>query len=866
MPFNYTTIVPLYDSSDDVITANVSTATQFTKQLILELRQDVDYLGELTGITGPNWTSNHFNWTSGTSIALLSGPQIWMSYIKDLRTACEDLYTEQSLGSPTWTIGTGSLIGLWNNNDEVIPGNETTHTKRKVSIITDIRTALIAVADSLFYFVDSVNGNDAFAGTKGAPFETWNQGVSTVNSSGGNLFFELGTYSMVTQLTRASTIIDTAGLLQALFHNPSASAYPISASTPTLNNFLMVTQNNTYYNRLMDGSSNNPTLNNCIFFQAATNNPNGFFFIGDDPTFNHCAVMGNDRNTDGILLNGNNATLNNMIFLDVNDAIRYGIGASGTTTENNCGFYDYDNQHAGTVPTIVQNNNLFTDPLISDKTTGYLNDDSPYIDQATDPTKDIGAWEDGPYNILLQLSDSISFNDATVDKHKLVFEDSIKLNEDLDTSTINIITEMLFGGLFNSSTLGAITYLNTGDITVSDNPNFSYSGAALDISFDNPTGARKELYITVDDGVTDYNSLPWWEINAYKNDDPNRNFAGFTTGTWIIDAWKEALTGNEFGEGYEFSTVTSDGVNDQQADITLKYRVRDYVTGSWSELMTVTKTYDFNDFDKTMYYCADNPRAVNGEYANHANYLAQPYHTGTTKYTRPDGVDWEDDNRRYAYNPAFKMSQHLNFTATNPAGNAYVKWQDRKMGSLQPSGLNSAMTQMMLYACIFTNYMNWNDSGDHCFADTTHQPFDKGDATLTNPVLGDGDSDLHYILMTAYEGSDCSGHGSQTSIIFRAPSSENITWGEWSGFNKVLEDAGFYFAQGDNPQPSCSGNKYYFWSADNTGAGYPGDFIAWMDTHQEFYANTNSLGNLEYGTLSFRKIHTGGNESLNSIW
>ena len=111
---------------------------------------------------------------------------------------------------------------------------------------------------------------------------------------------------------------------------------------------------------------------------------------------------------------------------------------------------------------------------------------------------------------------------------------------------------------------------------------------------------------------------------------------------------KDCETNDEWGDAGDFTIVTADGVNDQQWDIALKVRVHNVNKDEWSEVISLSKTYNFNDFDKTMYYCADNPRVAAGEYADHSNYYANAYHTGTSKYTRPDGTDWSDDNRRYA--------------------------------------------------------------------------------------------------------------------------------------------------------------------------------------------------------------------------
>jgi hypothetical protein len=443
--------------------------------------------------------------------------------------------------------------------------------------------------------------------------------------------------------------------------------------------------------------------------------------------------------------------------------------------------------------------------------------------------------------------------------------DNIYFNEDLTEINMNVNVDMFLGGLFASSTTGVVSYIDTSDAVIADMkvngqiPDFTYNGASLDISFDNPGGDACKVFVIKDNGSSPYDQVWWWdEFAVYE--------AGTSTSPYLIDAWKDGITNDEWGKQYAFSTITADVVNDQQADITLKIRVYNTITDQWSELVTVSKTYYFNDWNKTLYYCGDNPRIVDNEYANHANYYSQVYHTGTTKYTRADSVDWADDGRRFAYNPMFKMERHLSYTATNPADptNAYTTWQNRRMGSLQPAGDNTTRAMMMINACVSVNFGNWNNLSDEVFTDPTNQPFDGGTENFTSPIMSATSSDIHYVHMTAREGSDCTGHGSHSSIIVRFPSGDNVAWGDYSKKHIILEDADFYYLQGDNPHPSCSGNKFYFWTLDGLGET-PGGYSAWSITKQVWYVNTDDDGNYLYGGAIHYASH-GGTASWTYNW
>jgi hypothetical protein len=414
-----------------------------------------------------------------------------------------------------------------------------------------------------------------------------------------------------------------------------------------------------------------------------------------------------------------------------------------------------------------------------------------------------------------------------------------------------------------------------------------YNGAFVDISFDNAYGDAINTYIVVPSEHEDYSSAAaWWEVNAV-------NPAATSGGTSAVDCVLEAVTGDEFGKLYTISTISpADGINDQSATITCKVRCKNTNTNTWSsDILSFTKTYDFNDWDSVMYYCADNPRQVDGEYANHANYLAQPYHTGTTKYTAPDGVDWIDDNRRLAYWPGFKIERLIEFlyqdTLSQPA-NMYEIWQDRKIGTLLTTGEvweEEAATRMMIYACLYANFGDYNNSSSHCFATNSTQVYDNATAHQSPypaHVLGDGATDLKYIQFSPTKFNDCSTHSSYAGVVIRLPSGDNWTWGQWQGRHDLLNDNQFYFAWGSNPWPgvcsewssACPGHsdeQYMFWIYSPVSSQYPDDLAPYVITNQKYWANTAINGVAEYGGV-WGQYHSGQGEypgcpePLDSSW
>jgi hypothetical protein len=878
MPFNYTDIVNLYNSSGAVIDANKGTYTHLTRAIILELRADIDYVGELNGMASYNsdWdASGHYIWDKGTTIALDTDGRHWLSYITNLRSACEDVYTKMSLGTPTWTKTISDTTSpLYTSAGVVISGNKGTYLDvRWASLYEDVRTALLNIADNTFIYLDATGGSDTTGdGTQGNPYQTWNKGVTVINTAGaGNLYLFAGTYQCNTRLTPNNVTVTGDVLGDVKLYTDTTPWIPFyNISNLTINNIVFLTDLNSSPNKKADWFSgcNYLTLNNC--FQTTLSTVSGatpVFSVSscNNLVINHCsfilkAYLSTPQGI-GLTINSATVTINDSLFVGFLYAV---YGGTGTLTENNCGFYDNTNQHGGgTPPTITQTNCLTSDPLINDRLDGHLSDTSPYIDAAADGF-DIGMFEDGWYNVSRTVTDDLVMTESVDTLLDMTVSDIVYMKEQLTEVDMNVNVDMFLGGLFESSTAGVVTYIDTTDSYIvghkasGNSPDFAYNGASLDISFDNAGGDACKVYIVKDNGSSPYDKLWWWDTFATYE-------AGSSTFPYLIDAWKDAITGDEWGKQYAFSTITSDGVNDKQADITLKIRVHNTIKDQWSELVTVSKTYYFNDWNKTLYYCADNPRVVDNEYANHANYYAQVYHTGTTKYTRADGVNWSADGRRFAYNPMFKMGRHLRYNAQNPDyGIPYVNWQDRKDGSLQPAGRNSTKTIMMIHACVAVNFGNWNNASDEVFTLSTNQPYDGGTANFTSPVLGDTSADIHYLHMTAREGSDCSGHGSHSSIVVRFPSGENVGWGDYISQHKVLQDADIYYLQGDNPHPSCSGNKFYFWTLDD-GGETPGGYSAWVITRQEYYVNTDDDGNYYYGALNALKSHN-GTESFSDNW
>jgi hypothetical protein len=860
-PFTYEDIICLYLGIHGTV-QNEGTFTYLEKSLILDLRRDVDLLGELLAMgTGGDWTANHYNWKKGTTTSLpthsgSTSTQIWWSYYDDLRSACEDLYTAASLGSPSWTIT--PIVPLYTAAFVVISGNESTYTDARIlSLYQDVRTAILAVADTVWIYIDSENGNDTTGtGTTSNPYETWEKGINVINTaSTGNLFMKAGSYTSTSNtLTVAGTIIQ--GVAPDLVALDVSILDVLAADGITVKS---IDWNTSAGGRAASGRAN-LAFNNCVL---RTSNP-AYDALrlrnAANATLGHCSFIGTGDNTDAGLHftnhTGLTATVDDCLFYDLANCI---IGSNGTVNLDYCGFYDYTTKTSG--GTFNSTNEVATDPAIAVKATGYLGDTDPagdYISGASDGG-DIGV-DFGQYNILRDLSDEIEVDDPqVVDTHEVVVSDEVVIVEDMTLTNINLTVEMLLGGLFESSPNGTITYLDKNATIAIDTSSYTYNGASADVSYTSATGNSFELYIVVDDGVTDYSSMAWWEANAYKYGDPSRNYAGLATGsnTYFIDSWKD-IAGNEWGSSYAYTVGTADGVNDQIATVTIKIRAKNIVTGDWSELITASKAYGFNDFDDTMYYCADNPLMVDGEYANHANYLAQPYHTGTTKYTRPDGIDWIADDRRFVYYPGSKISLHMRGTTTTGANSTpYEDWQNRNWNEGVPLQHNHRISQLILYTCIYGNFGNWNDSSAHCFATTTTQAKDRTTITsMAEPVFGSGANDLHYLRTQIIIGnSDCLNHNSHQGAVVRLPSGENMVWQpEYLGEQNDYSDSQISFSNGvacctGTPPPDYLALKMYSTPFSCNEGTFP-----YIEVKE--WVNTDISGSAVYGELAPQKQHS----------
>ena len=757
------------------------------------------------------------------------------------------MYTTAGLGTPTWTISTANLKALYDSSGDIVTARKSDFTDvRKRSLYEDVRTALTTLANDTYIFVDAVNGSDSTGtGAANNHYKTWNKAVTVLNTAGaGNLWFFNGTYEMDVDMSYllSNVIFDAEELGQVILHCGS-NLFPIRGTNGTINDIF-------FRMDIMSGGDDNRffgtvglTANNCLFLGQ----PGRTWIIrGDftDMTLNHCTIIGYDKDSAG-LRNGNDTTitLNDCIFYDLDKCV---YSTQGTVNENYCGFYEYNTQNYGGA-TFNQSNNVFTDPVIADKDTAILDENSPYIDAASDGL-DIGVWEDGGYNITRTATETITASEpSVVDAYQETVSDSILSSDTVEETTMNLNIDMFLGGLFTSSITGGITYRGAGyyDSYQTYNPSFEYEGAAMDISFDNPGGDMCKVYIAVDDGVSDYDSPLWWNENVQYE-------AGSTTDVspYFININNETETDDEFGKLYTIRNATSgeggsDGVNDQIAEIKVHVRIKNTVTNNWSELKTAERKYYFNDFAKTMYYAGDNPRVVNNEYANHANYYSQVHHSGTNKYTRPDSVDWAADGRRFSYNPMFKIERHVEYTSGTPTyGSVYGQWQERKTGT-PPIGENSAKRRVMFYGCVSVNFGNWNYNGDSLFPDKTNQPYDKANTNIGNPVLGSGATDLHYIGLVGHQGSDCGVHSSHHSIITRFPSGENIGWGDWIGIHKKIDDSDIYFSWANDPW-GCEIYSYYLWVEDDTET-VPGGYEANKYITEIIYVNTDYNGGYEFG-------------------
>jgi hypothetical protein len=907
---------------------------------ITDLRSACEDLATTAGSGAPTWTISTVNfkplYASGTTATIAS--QVLTDATADFTqvTNGDSVYIRSGTGvttkgghvvnshtSTTLTLATDPGNSSAGDVEYVIilSSNKASYTdSREATLYEDIRTALLDIVDSNTIFVDATNGNDSTGdGSQGNPYKTWNKGVDVVNTSGGDLYFEIGTYTMNRVLTNDGTTITGADNVLTIFENDNTT-YQINADNITVE-FIHFDYDTTsrYFETCQD-----LTIKDCIFVTGTLSGQWACTLrLCQNPTINHCTFIGKDltkvSTQVGLFWWGNVAsdvaTVTDCAFVSTGDCID--INDSGDTlTTNYCAFYDFNNKKVGSGT--HTNTNEFSDtadPIIANTTSAYLDIASPYIDEASVGTLDIGGHRDGGYNTAKTIAEAIGEAEALTQSLSIPLTESMAMHENLTSENFNINVDMFGGGIFRSKKDGTIVYYQAmtepirGDTTQGSYPvAFDYNGAFLDISFDNGYGNLCNVYIIEPNQYGDYSdNVTWWISNA-------QNAAASTTDAWAIDCTDEAGLGNEFGTYYSYSTVTADGVNDQRATITLKVRVHDTIRDVWSsDIASVTKTYNFNTFLGTMYYMNDNPRMVANEYANHANYLAQPYHTGTAKYTRADGVDWINDGRRFAYNPMFKIYCHLpEFPHTESSDDnwiynhgtpewtapqeVYTGW---KLRTFEQSwaGTGHALVRwtigrLMVYASQFGNFGNWNDSGTHSFGDTPsvfNEPFDGGtqhrDAFPAH-VLGGNASDLHYLLPMTNYITDCSVHNSYGGAVVRFPSGENLGYGfTYIGEYVNLNNNEMYFKWDDNPVTGCSAwtstcpghssEWYILWIKPQTptgGSGFDDGFVPWVLAEEIAYNNNNVSGSSTYGWCSARYTFEGDGSSpgcpepLTAIW
>jgi hypothetical protein len=854
-----------------ILSGNLSTMTIADESLILDLRRDVDYLGELLSMTGDDWTANNYDWTVGTTEALSTDDLTHMTYFSDLRSACEDLYTAQSLGSPSWTIT--SLVELYDVSDDIISANRATMVDlREDSLYEDIRTAILAVASTVFYYVDAVNGNDTTGdGSAETPYKTWNKAVTVLNAAGtGNLYFQAGTYTMDVAITADNTHVRGSAVDEVTFIHDLGTSYIFSEVDGIVLEKLhfrkTVANPIARYARRADDM----TVTECLFTneEDAGASITILFILCGNLSFNHCSFLGTPtslgaRTAGVVLATDTDTTFTDCAFVGFVECIRFNSSSDAVITD--CGFYDFGVKYALETPT--EAGTIWTDdPEILDRANGHLSTTSPYIDQASDGF-DIGAWIDGPYNTIVTIAETLKTNDVPTETVTTVIEESLAISEDITITNFNINVDMFGGGLLNTTSTGVATYLSSSDIIPpAFNGNFQYDGAFMDVSFDNALGNQMKVYIVDDDTVTNYENVSWWIANATYP-------AATTSLTYAINCYLDAETNDEFGERYTFTTVTADGDNDKQADLKLKLRIHNVSLNEWSELVSISKTYYLNDFNISMYYCADNPRLVDGEYANHANYYSQPFHTGTNKYTRADGVDWADDDRKYAYNPAYKVTNLVeNDTSGSSGSTAYGRvyefWKYR-YATLDEQTQNLIGTIFRKYACINANFMNYNDSSGHGFDNSSPfavaANFDGGTANFTSPVMSTSSSNIRYLSAEIeHSARDCVWHNSHTSSFILLPNDEILAWGTFTNRDSILDASDatdLFYEQSNAPDATpCTtpspGNFYYLkveqlvgGTTDSSGK----TFHPWSG--QLFHTNTDHLGNYLFGELRFQKSH-----------
>jgi hypothetical protein len=968
--FNYDTIVSLYNSSKAVITANKATFTPYNRRILLELREDVDFLGVLNAMTGSNWDSeNKYIWKHGTTVALETDKKLWLSYITDLRTACEELATALSISAPTWTIatanlkpmyivgktatisgtvltqtgadvdmtrvtnstdrcfirsGTGATVGSYlitanttttltlsgysgdSSAGDVIfevqlSANNATHTDtRRKSLITDIRTAILAARDASYtYYVDKTNGLDTNPGTAASPFKTWNKAVTTCNTTPGSIFFFPGSYTADVTLT-ASTVTISGTFLGEVFILPSGTTAMTSGNTGTTwYNFffgdgVVVTANTTHFN-----NSSSLTVRNCVFLDGGAGKPLRIIG-GSSQDFTHCAILGDpdDKAIDLITKTGSGLTLRSCSI--VNGIHGISCASAGTPiAEINCMLENNTSDRFGGYTTNITNEHDETSPTDTRpnyfyRFNGMLRDNSSAIGQAANGG-DIGAFESGPYNVYQLESETLTLADTPVDKTIHAVEETILLHDEATEvgsfeQDMNLEVDLALFGLFNSAADSTVQYMDaaTAESAV-DLDNFKdgtgtslwqYDGAVVDIHWDNAIGHEFEVYIAVDDGSSDYTNLAWWDHNAF--------YPATTTSATHLEKgyarslWKDCENNVEWGGLGTFSTVTADGVNDKQWDIEIHIRVKNVDTGWWSELVTLSKTYNFNDFDKVMHFCADNPRCVDNEYYTGANYLAQTYHTGTDKYTGFTGIDWINDPRRAAYNPCTKMFRLMDAImgkATFLTGGSWGQfdvidiWRDRETGGIGDYFFliqHRARTMLTLWTGVYVNYGNYNTGSAHCFTSPTAQVHEAGIANGHISPFNASVSPLSYIRIVGVTRPDSFVHSSHQGWLAKDPS--GYMWGYNDYMNFAVAPHSSLFAQFEEwVWEGRDTERYYFHVPDNQ---IPPDYpdppglVQVWNTTVEVHINTHdTTGAQQTGRIAFHgTVGSGSLYFRKTVW
>lgn len=953
--FDYDTITSLYTSGG--VLQNQATYTPFTRGIIVQLRNDIDTLGEILSQTGANWTSNNYDWTHGDRWSVDADKYIFLDYITEMRSAVEDLATTAGTGAPSWTIATVNPIGIrgktatisgsvvtdttkdftnvTNSTDYfrlqngtgstpaayLITGHTATtltltsapgdsvagdieyevyldarksdYTPFKKTLITDLHTEVLVIADDVGtfrYYADSVNGDDTTGdGSRGNPYETWDKCATQCNSTAGNIFLFNGDYTIDSGANRIQQNDIT-------IQGQSTDSVTISAvGTNTLTDGAITgcVINNLMLDNLVALNSTSMTLNNVIGTRSISGDRIRFLSSGTW-TMNHCTLLGGDSGTsNGVLLDGSGTlTMNDCLSFDLSNAI---TSTGGTITTNYCAFNEVTTKHSG-AGSFTNNNEVTTAVLaIKNKDTGRLLYTSDVINEASDGF-DVGAYPDGRYDYSSVVSDSLTVAESDSVKITVPLGDSFTLDETDDrhafTTTMNLSVDMFLGGIFESDKNGNISYVDSVDMATYggtnwqmwvdmgwnndevsvENLDFIYNGAALDVSFDNTGGDTCEVHIAVDDGVTDYTSIVWWKNNTVTA-------AKSVNTEYAIDCTLGTLTGNEWGSLYTNTAQSATGVNHEELDITLKVRVYNTNSDQWSELVTVTKTYSFHTWLGTFMYWADCPRQVDDAYANHANYLAQPYHTSTSAYTLPDGTDWLDDGRRWAYNPLFKADIYHNMAIWNdgthqaapPASgainDAYMMWY-RKGNTIASTPSDAFIAKdarifAMLFAGIGSNFGNY--SSGTLFADMTAQVSDSGSASIANPPMSGGSEVRYTHFRKVVLRTDMVDHLSFGALMVRMPSGELMMWDmSWGHFRVLSEGATSY--QFLAPVTNWNGwltetgsQDLYFVSKDANQAApylyefgeipYPGDW-----SYQEYYVNTDAFGVYNHGDVSKKAV------------